>query len=285
MNKKKRRNNTSTILVIIGILLVVAIVVVLVINATRKNETVTRSDQTDLIQTTAGDDKTPYGDAESDDYDFSGDYFDLSSQKGTMTISRDGADYAVSLTYAESDDSLSMWSMTATYNKSRRALNFRDCERVDYIFDDSDSSDAEKKVVYSDGSGWIYLSDGNVYWVDDKENMGTGLIFKKVDEITPTDLGAEESDAAEATDETGEEAADESAGEATDAAGETTDTTDTTGESTGTTDATGATDTTGITDATGTTGTTDATGTTDTTGTSGTSGDAAGTTDTTGVGE
>ena len=239
MNKKKRRRNTNLIFVIIGVVLVVAIVVVLIINATRKNETVTRADQTPLTSANTDADVIPYGDPDSESYDFSGDYFDLATQKGTMTISREDSYYAISITYAESDDSLSMWSMTATYDKNRRGLVYRDCERVDYEFDDTSSSDAEKKVVYSDGSGWVYLSGGSLSWVDDKEDMGTGLIFKKVDEINATDLGAEDTagTSAESTDET----TGESAEGTEDTAGETTDTTDTTGETTGTTDTTGTT--------------------------------------------
>ena len=211
MNKKKKMS-TGRIATIIGLVVLAVVIAILVINVIRgKNGQTNITDGMAGQDTAAADeDVIPYGDEESASYDFTGDYFDMATQKGTMTITRDGSAYAINITYSESDDSVAIWKMTAAYDKNRRALTYRDCTRTDFIAGSSDSSAGGDK--YTDGSGFLYLSSGSVFWVDDKEDMGTGLLFQKTDEIgqenaQSTAPAAEGSEEATGTGETTEEPA------------------------------------------------------------------------------
>ena len=213
MNKKKKMS-IGRIATIIGLAVLAIVIAVLVINVIRGKNGQTNITDGMVGQDTASEDEDviPYGDEESASYDFTGDYFDMATQKGTMTITRDGSAYAINITYSESDDSVAIWKMTAAYDKNRRALTYHDCTRTDFIAGSSDfSSDSSAGGdKYTDGSGFLYLSSGSVFWVDDKEDMGTGLLFQKTDEIgqnndqtaAPTTEGSE---AATGTEKTTEE--------------------------------------------------------------------------------
>ena len=212
MNKKKKMS-TGKIATIIGFVVLAVVIVILVINVIRgKNGQPNITDGMSGQDAAAEDeDVIPYGDEESASYDFTGDYFDMATQKGTMTITRDGSAYAINITYSESDDSVAIWKMTAAYDKNRRALTYHDCTRTDFIAgSSSDSSSGGDK--YTDGSGFLYLSSGSVFWVDDKEDMGTGLLFQKTDEIGQNNdqtasPATDNSEAATGTGETTEEPA------------------------------------------------------------------------------
>ena len=224
-DKKKRR--ISTIILIIGGIIIVVIAVILILNATGHGFVGHKSSEEQAAEV-MGDDVIPYGDEGADDYDYVGDYFDMSTLKGTMTITKNLNDYNIEITYSEGSDSLTTWTMTASYNKPRRALFYTDCTKMEYVFTNLSTTDtateaatdttetqeeteeatgsisegleeaeavaaeaealaeeASSSVVrtesYTDGSGFLYLSGESMMWVDNKEDMGTGILFQKVE--------------------------------------------------------------------------------------------------------
>ena len=182
---KSKRKKTGRIVTLVGIAAVIAIAGILIFNITHgKNgaKKATNALGTGIIDET-DEDVIPYGDNDSDSHDFSGDYFDTATQNGTMTITKDGQVYSVNITYAETDDSVSIWTMTAAYDKNRKALFYRDCVRTDYVSGSDDDSGMEGSEQYTEGSGYIYLSSGKLFWIDNKEDMGTGLLFENTAEI------------------------------------------------------------------------------------------------------
>ncbi|MBQ1547779.1 MAG: hypothetical protein IIZ61_05235 [Lachnospiraceae bacterium] len=192
--KKSKIKQTEKILIIVGIVIVLAIIGVLIFNAVKGNREAKVKEREQNAQMDDAD-VIPYGDDESDTYDFSGDYFDVATMNATMTIGKNGNGYNVSITYSETDDSITIWKMTASYNKNRKALVYSDCERSDYIMeepkDKSDETEVDTNTKYTDGTGMIYLAKGSLYWVDDKEDMGTMLMFKKTTDIE-SEAGSEE---------------------------------------------------------------------------------------------
>ncbi|MCR5098837.1 MAG: hypothetical protein K6B14_07815 [Lachnospiraceae bacterium] len=211
MNRKKSNSRTGLILIIVGIIAVGVVAAILIINFKKgktggdiKSQLDKQHEQIDYEK-----DVIAYGDDESDSYDFTGDYFDTSTLKGTITIAKADNGYSVNITYPESDDAMTIWKMTASYDPYRKALVYRDCTRSDYIM--ASDEDSEPKVVYSDGSGFIYMASKKFYWVDDKEDMGAGLLFKKVGEEDFVDEEGSEA----ATEESGEAATEEGAAEGT----------------------------------------------------------------------
>lgn len=219
---KGRKLKATTIALIVGLIVIVVIVIILIVNAVRGNSPAQNTPA--FTNTQEMEDILPYGDPESESYDFEGDYFDMATQKGTMTITRGSGIYNINITYSESDDSMSIWSMTASYDNNRRALFYSDCVRTDYVFSNMDevnvdelseetestaadttetqieelNTDAEaeteapevteaaddgviKNEIYNQGTGFFYLSGDSIYWTDNKEDMGVGLMFQKVE--------------------------------------------------------------------------------------------------------
>ena len=205
---RKRRQKTGRIITIVGIVAVIAIAAILIINIVRgkdgSSNRGTNALGTGILDET-DEDVIPYGDNESDSYDFSGDYFDTATQNGTMTITRDGEAYSINVTYAESDDSVTIWTMTAAYDKNRKALFYRDCVRTDYITGTASDANAGGTEKYTEGTGYIYLSSGDLFWIDNKEDMGTGMLFEKTTEIGNESSAAEETEAASESEEASEE--------------------------------------------------------------------------------
>ena len=191
--RTERTVKPGSILLIISIGAVIAIIAVLIINAI-SGRTLGSKINVSTAEEEAEVDVIPYGDENADTYDYAGDYFDMATQKGTMVIERDGTSYNITVTYAETDDTLSVWSMTAAYSKDRKALIYRDATRKDYIFsepveaDTTEEADAAAETsgiavseAYTDGTGMFYLSNDSIFWIDEREDMGTGLMFEKVE--------------------------------------------------------------------------------------------------------
>ncbi len=195
MNRKRKNNKTGLILMIIGIIAVAVIAGIIIMNfknGKTGGNNPAETGQKLLSEEEFEQDVIPYGDDESDNYDFTGDYFDTATQKGTMNITKDGKSYNITLTYSENEDVVTIWKMTAVYNPYRKAIAYRDCTRSDYT--SATDSSIEPSEAYTDGSGFIYLSSKSLYWVDDKEDMGAGLIFRKVDENGFVDDAVNETD-------------------------------------------------------------------------------------------
>ncbi len=211
MKKKKKSLKTSTILLIIGIITVAVIAVILIVNGMKgKNGTsVSEQAKDQKLLSEMDQDVIPYGDDDSDSYEFAGDYFDMATKKGTLHIEKDGSTYNANITYTETDDSMAIWTMTCAYDKYKKALVFRDCTRTDYVMEEDSPVATDEK--YTDGSGLIYMTGGNLFWVDDKDDMGTGLLFSKTTDLqkeaeeknkaetseTKTEAGTEETKAEE----------------------------------------------------------------------------------------
>ena len=235
MNRRKRKNSkTGLILIIIGIVAIAVIAAIMIINFKKGKTGGDIQSQLDeqRSQIDFETDVIAYGDDESDSYDFTGDYFDTSTRKGTMTITKADAGYNINITYAETDDVVTIWKMTSVYDPYRKALSFRDCTRTDYTMF-STEGESGGTDVYTDGSGFIYLASGSLYWVDDKEDMGAGLMFTSADEesiknaIGASDDGSSSGGSTSGEGTSGEGASDENvSGENAEA--ETTDTTETT---------------------------------------------------------
>ncbi len=222
MNRRRKTSRVGLIITLIGIVAVAVIAVILIINFKKGKTGNDATSKTRQLEQEFDSDVIPYGDDESDTYDFTGDYFDTATQKGTMTIGKDGTAYTISITYAESEDAVSMWKMTAAYDKYRKALVYRDGIRSDYVMASSEE-ESERNEVYTGGSGFVYLASGSVYWVDDKEDMGAGLLFNKLGDIANQDKGNSASGSgdtgttteAEETEEVTEETSEETSGETT----------------------------------------------------------------------
>lgn len=249
--KKKKTNTKRIILYSIVAIVIVVGVSVLIWKLTQRDGKQSAPTAETSGETADEDTVIPYGDDESDDYDFTGDYFDISTNSGSMTIEKDGSAYNIEITFSEDDSAISVWKMSATYDKARKALSYADATRTDYDFQSEDGStdttstdDTESTTgqndAYTDGSGYIYMANDNLFWIDQKDDMGAGLMFQKIEDDTTTLNLEDESGSDTSTDDAN--ATDAESGETTEGS-ETTeggegDTTDVTGDDANVTDET-----------------------------------------------
>ncbi|MBR1627651.1 MAG: hypothetical protein IJ679_00085 [Lachnospiraceae bacterium] len=126
-------------------------------------------------------DAKPVGDEESDSYDWKGDYMDTMYLETSLSIEGGvGGVYQITLTWGGADsDELSIWKATGSYDKSHRALVYKDMVRTNMTIPTGEGETIENDM-YSGGSGFFFLRGGKLYWEDKNEDFGDGLQFEKV---------------------------------------------------------------------------------------------------------
>ena len=110
---------------------------------------------------------------------FYGDWYDTFSQRCGMSIYLvNDLYYDIVIDWGDSAWDNTHWDFTGEYDASKGGIVYSDGYRYDEHYSKNGGS-PERTEVYHDGSGLIYLKDGKLYWIDDKENMGANCIFEK----------------------------------------------------------------------------------------------------------
>ena len=184
-NKKKttnkKMNTRDKVLIGIGILAVAVIVVIFIVNAIRNRNT-EEADE-DWTYVDVGEPSKPQyelGDADSDTFNFSGDYFDRAGEQTSMSIVRGNEEgsYTITILYQENDISTLSWEIEATYDSDSKSLSYDSCTHMRYLQDPDDpEADPEVIELSGDGTGHIFKRDGSLFWLDDAEDMGSGMLF------------------------------------------------------------------------------------------------------------
>lgn len=69
------------------------------------------------------------------------------------------------------------WEMTLTYDPTTDEYHYNDCVQTNWIH--PDESDPNKKTIYENGTGKIYLKGKYLYWVDDVEGIRDNCPFEQ----------------------------------------------------------------------------------------------------------
>ena len=113
-----------------------------------------------------------------------GTWWDLYSQRCSLDITAMGDNqFRVNIQWGSGGYSGTEWTMTAWYDNATGFLNYQDGREVIYEYNDIGAR--QDQVVYTDGTGRFYISNGYLYWVDDKEHSGDACYFEK-DNSSPT---------------------------------------------------------------------------------------------------
>ena len=177
---KKKQIRWNKVILIIGIVVVVIIALVFIVRLFM----VPREEQQEESETVETEEKLTdlvvYGDSGADSFEYSGEYFDRAGEVASMEISRDGDTYSITIRTEEDEDSSRSWDMTATYDDTQKALMYSDCTGLRFIKDPADPDAAPTAIEeYSDGDGAIYKNGDNLFWVDHKDDAGSGMLFVK----------------------------------------------------------------------------------------------------------
>lgn len=107
-----------------------------------------------------------------------GTWWDLYSQRCFLDISAMGDNqFLVNIQWSGGAYSGIEWTMTAWYDNATGFLNYHDGKEVIYEYNDAGAR--QDQIVYTDGTGSFYISNGYLYWTDDKEHSGDACYFEK----------------------------------------------------------------------------------------------------------
>lgn len=110
--------------------------------------------------------------------DYIGDWYDTVSQSCFMTIEAlDDNTCFIQINWSSSASGDSQWNMTGQYNSSTGELEYYDGTVFDYVYTEDD--DIIEDLLYIEGTGKLYFSDGYLNWQDDTEQVGARCLFEK----------------------------------------------------------------------------------------------------------
>ena len=119
------------------------------------------------------------------DFKWEGNYLDSVNELAVLTVELDGTGYNC---YINSPDPgithIDSYSFHAVPAEDGLGLSYTAGTHTVYELPSGDNADAGVTTteIYSDGTGRIYYLDGEVFWLDEKDNNGSGFIFERVDD-------------------------------------------------------------------------------------------------------
>ena len=119
------------------------------------------------------------------DFVWEGSYIDRVDGLAVLTVEREGNGYHCyinvpdqAITHIES------YEFNASPAEDGLGLAYTAGTRTSYTMppENNPSQGVTTTDIYSDGTGRIYYLNGSVFWLDEKDDNGTGLIFERVEE-------------------------------------------------------------------------------------------------------
>lgn len=108
---------------------------------------------------------------------FLGKWGDFIGQRCYLTISTGtSGTYDIELKWSSMATVTTFWRATGTYDVADDCIYYNSCKNWDSISDGN--GNFRDDVKYTDGTGKFYFSGGNLYWQDDKEDIGSRCCFE-----------------------------------------------------------------------------------------------------------
>ncbi|MBP5607811.1 MAG: hypothetical protein J6X66_06035 [Lachnospiraceae bacterium] len=117
-------------------------------------------------------------------FEWEGSYLDRVNDLAVLTIEKDGSAYYCTISVPDQAIThIESYEFKAAPAGDGLGLSYTDGVRTSYLLPSADKPDAgvSTQEVYKDGTGRIYYLDGEVYWMDEKDNAGNTFIFEKVE--------------------------------------------------------------------------------------------------------
>lgn len=86
----------------------------------------------------------------------------------------------ISVTWSSSAAEHSEWVMTGKFDADKLTVDYKDCVRTDYVFNEDGSVQSET-VVYENGEGTVTFYDGeklSLTWDDAEEDVAADMVFE-----------------------------------------------------------------------------------------------------------
>lgn len=144
-----------------------------------------------------------------DGFEWAGEYMDDTYGQAVLSITEDGKKYSCMISVPNKDLShIDTYQFTAEVSEDGMGLAYTGGTMTSMDLPDfSKNPDAEMVTtdVYSDGSGAIYYLDGYLYWLDDVNEAGNGLSFRRLSDTDSSEPGQSDADQGDEADEAGVE--------------------------------------------------------------------------------
>ena len=99
------------------------------------------------------------------------------SGRASILVEADGADGAkLTVTWGSSAWEHSEWVMSGKFDPDTLTIEYSDCVRTDYAFNE-DGSVKSETVVYENGFGTVHFENDSLYWKDDEEHVADDMVF------------------------------------------------------------------------------------------------------------
>lgn len=103
--------------------------------------------------------------------------------RASIFIGAEGEDGAsATVNWASSAAENSTWIMSGTFDTETLTLEYHDCVKTDYVYDESGEISSQEEV-YTGGHGFITFTEGDplsLTWQDDQEHIADGTVFEFV---------------------------------------------------------------------------------------------------------
>ena len=109
-------------------------------------------------------------------------WWDENSKRCHMTIKKTGDNYSVIIHWSSSAVESTEWTMSGMWNEKMQELVFIDECCITYK-GYHDNPHLEVYTEYENGTGRLYLKEGELYWEDTTKNVGKRCRFRKEEQI------------------------------------------------------------------------------------------------------
>ncbi len=143
--------------------------------------TLTVTDAKEGIQTGESFTFMPGEPAVQESMDWVGRWYDLTSQRATMSIipNEENGKYKVEITWSSSAATLSAWRMDADYDAKQKTLSYKNGWMGELTYAE-DGSVASEETKWEDAEGSFTLNeDGHLLWTDSKEESAKDFVLER----------------------------------------------------------------------------------------------------------
>ncbi len=123
------------------------------------------------------------------DFEWEGTYIDSVNELAVLTVETASDGFLCTISVPDKDiTNIQSYEFTAKPADDGLGIAYTEGSHTTYLMpsEGNTSSGVTTTEVYTDGSGRLYYLEGNVFWMDEKDNAGSGFIFERVEEENDT---------------------------------------------------------------------------------------------------
>lgn len=128
------------------------------------------------------------------DFKWEGTYIDSVNELAVLSVETAGNGFLCTVSVPDKDiTNIQSYEFTAQPADDGLGILYSGGTHTTYLLPSAENmgNGVSTTEVYTDGSGRLYYLDGNVFWMDEKDNAGAGFIFERIEETETTESAAD----------------------------------------------------------------------------------------------